>query len=155
MLHFPVDLVACSYIGVPGTNTEFFGCSISCLFFANHRLVLIALSFQRPHSCYGVLVSRFQRVERKSLACIAFCSDSLILTDLRVLVHRRTSVAENAIVLSLPSHKLSFAVVTVVLSSYLECSLWCICMDLGVRGDSGRAEDISSSYTKPNTKSMA
>lgn len=31
LLHFPVDLVACSCIGVPGINTEFPGCSLSCL----------------------------------------------------------------------------------------------------------------------------
>lgn len=69
------------YYGVPWY-------SISCLFPLSHRLVLITLSFQRPHSYYGVFVSRFHGWERKSLACIAFCSDSLILTGLRVFVHR-------------------------------------------------------------------
>ena len=108
LLHFPVDLVACFYIGVPATNTEFLGCSISCFFSANHRLVLIVFSFERPTLVMEPLVSRFQRVgTKKSGFCIAFCSDSLIFTDLRVLVHRRTSVAENAIVLSLPTYKLS------------------------------------------------
>lgn len=89
LLHFPVDLIACpyswrswDYYGVPWS-------SISCLFFLNHRLVLIALSFQRPHSSNRVSVSRFQRMgtEKSGLHCI--CSDSLILTDLRVFVYRR------------------------------------------------------------------
>ena len=45
------------------------------LVLSNHRLVLIALCFQRPRSRSGVLVSRSVASsgwDRKSLACIAF-----------------------------------------------------------------------------------
>lgn len=105
--------------------------SIFCSFSLNHRLVLIALLFQRPNSYHGVFVSRFQRMEWKSLACIAFCSDSLILTDLRVFVHRWQVQTWQRMRSCCCYQSLQIVVIvgTVALWGYPIRSLWCSCTD--------------------------
>ncbi|KAF2629450.1 hypothetical protein BU25DRAFT_21991 [Macroventuria anomochaeta] len=67
--------------------------------------------------------------ERKSLACIAFCSDSLILTDLRVFVHRRQEQVWQRIPSCFRCQWLQIVVGMVVLCRYLIRSLWYICTD--------------------------
>jgi len=73
--------------GVPGTTMASPGIpSLAC--FLSTMIGFDCAIVSATPLCYGVFVSRFHGWERKSLACIAFCSDSLILTDLRVFVHR-------------------------------------------------------------------
>lgn len=66
LLHFPVELAACPFqLAFADPRWRFSVFHLLLVLPLSHRLVLIALSYQRPHSDYGVLVSRFQRAGTK------------------------------------------------------------------------------------------